>query len=424
MAKSGVAGTTVIKCGMLYDGIHDELFEKREILIRENRIEKVGTSVCGDDALIIDLSDKTVTPGLIDAHVHLSYFDWREKRKENIFNSPAYKTLAVLRSAQKAMARGFTSIRHVGCSSFDGYGSIDVKRTIEKGYFDGPRLMVAPMYLGVNGGPADHSQALKTNFMMAEAMRDHYRSIGCGADFFCNAVREQQKLGADFIKVMVSGSFYSPDSDPDMIYFTDEELKAIIETAHSLRMKVTAQVYGPEAMQKLAKMGIDCMEHGALMDAPTVRVIEKCGTVLVPTFFPYDVVASPNPLPSQDHQMSFKLAKYAERLKEGRKHILNSNIKLGYGSDIVFQHNNYDCGNEYSCWLRSGTDPFRALKAATSINAEIIGIKDVGRIEEGAYADIAAWSKDILTDHRALMDCAFVMKNGRTYPTESSLDGQ
>ena len=111
---------------------------------------------------------------------------------------------------------------------------------------------------------------------------------------------------------------------------------------------------------------------------------------------------------SQDHQMSCKLAKYAERLKEGRKHILNSNIKLGYGSDIVFQHNNYDCGNEYSCWLRSGTDPFRALKAATSINAEIIGIKDVGRIEEGAYADIAAWSKDILTDHRALMDCAFV----------------
>ena len=224
--------------------------------------------------------------------------------------------------------------------------------------------------------------------------------------------------------MMVSGSFYSPDSDPDLIYFRDEELKAIIETAHSLRMKVTAHVYGPEAMQKLAKMGIDCMEHGALMDAPTVRVIEKCGTVLVPTFFPYDVVVSPNPLPSQDHQMSCKLAKYAERLKEGRKHILNSNIKLGYGSDIVFQHNNYDCGNEYSCWLRSGTDPFRALKAATSINAEIIGIKDVGRIEEGAYADIAAWSKDILTDHRALMDCAFVMKNGRTYPTESSLDGQ
>ena len=73
MAKSGVAGTTVIKCGKLYDGIHDELFEKREILVRENRIEKVGTSVCRDDALIIDLSDKTVTPGLIDAHVHLSY---------------------------------------------------------------------------------------------------------------------------------------------------------------------------------------------------------------------------------------------------------------------------------------------------------------------------------------------------------------
>ena len=358
---------------------------------------------------------------MIDNHVHLSYFDWRKKRYENVFNSPAYKTLAVLHSAQECLYRGFTAIRHVGCSSFDGYGSIDVKRTIEEGFFDGPRLMVAPMYLGVNGGPADHSQQLKTNYMLCGAYKEMYRSIGSGPDFFVNAVREQQKLGADFIKIMVSGSFYSPDSNPDMIYFRDDELRAIIDTAHSLRMKVTAHVYGCEAMQKLARMGIDGMEHCALMDEETARIIESCGTDVVPTFFPYDDVASPNPLSTEISDMRSKMDRFADRLKKGRKIILASSIHLGYGTDIVNTHNNYDNGWEYSCWFRSGADPFRILKAATSENARIGGFKDIGTIEPGKYADIAAWNRDLLTDHLALLDCAFVMKDGKIYPTKCAL---
>lgn len=409
----------LIQCGKLFDGIHDELQTDVQIWVRGNRIEKVGRDLKpSGEYVTIDLSGRTVTPGLIDAHVHLSYFDWRKKRHENIFNSPAYKTLAVLYSAQKAMERGFTTIRHVGCSSFDGYGSIDVKRVIEAGYFNGPRLMVAPMYLGVNGGPADHSQALKTNYQMAAAMRDCYPSIGTGPDFFCNAVREQQKLGADFIKIMVSGSFYSPGSSPDLIYFRDDELRAIIETAHSLGMKVTSHTYGPAAMQKLAKMGIDCIEHGALMDQETKEVMEECGTWLVPTFYPYDAVVNPNPNNPNDSDIAEKFARYSDRLKAGRRHILSSKLLLGYGTDIVFNHSNYECGYEYGCWLRSGADPFRALHAATSNNAKILGMEDqIGTIEEGKLADISAWNRDLLTDETALLDCAFVMKDGTVYPT-------
>ncbi len=415
--------TYKIVCGKLFDGIHEELFENMEILVRGNRIEQVRKKVtCDSETTVINLSNKTVTPGMIDAHTHLSFFDWRVKKHENIFNSPTYKTLAILRSAQKGLARGFTTIRHMGCSSFDGYGSIDVKRTIEAGYFHGPRLIIAPMYLGVNGGPADHSQALKTNYMMAGAMRDMYPSIGSGPEFFTNAVREQQKLGADFIKIMVSGSFYSPDSSPDLIYFDDEEINAIIKTAHSLNMRVTAHVYGPLAMQKLVRMGIDCMEHGALMDRETAKLIEDSKTCLVPTFYPYDSVASPSPKTDEKHFMSGKLSVYADRLKNGRECILNSKIKLGYGSDIVFMHNNYDSGQEYSAWMRSGADPFRILKAATSVNAEIIGLKDIGRIEEGMLADIVAWNRDLMTDHEALLDCAFVMKDGNIYSAESSIN--
>ncbi len=410
----------LLLCGKLFDGVQDVMQENMEVWVRGSRIEKVGRnlSVKGD-CQIIDLRGCTVTPGMIDAHVHLSYFNWREKRQENIFNSPAYKTLAVLYSAQKALERGFTTIRHVGCSSFDGYGSIDVKRVIEAGYFQGPRLVVAPMYLGVNGGPADHSQALKTNYQMAEAMRRCYPSIGTGPDFFCNAVREQQKLGADFIKIMVSGSFYSKDSSPDLIYFRDDELRAIIETAHSLNMKVTAHTYGPAAMQKLARMGIDGIEHGALMDAETVKVMEECGTWLVPTFYPYDAVVNPDPDNPNNSDMAAKLEKYGARLREGRRQILGSRLLLGYGTDIVFNHNNYECGYEYCCWLASGADPFRALHAATSGNAEILGIdRETGTLEEGKLADIAAWNRDLLLDKKALLDCAFVMKDGVIYPAK------
>lgn len=410
----------LIKCGQLFDGVTEKLFKNREILIADNIIEEVGKNLqVSRETEIVDLSALTVTPGMIDAHVHLTFFDWHKKRHENIFNSPAYKTLAALHSAQKALARGFTTIRHVGCSSFDGYGSIDVKRVINTGFFSGPRLVVAPMYLGVNGGPTDHSQALRDNYQMSAAMRACYPSIGSGADFFANAVREQQKLGADFIKIMVSGSFYSPDSSPDIIYFNDGELNAILETAHSLNMQVTAHAYAAHAIQKLVKMGIDGIEHGSLMDKETANLMENSKTYLVPTFCPYDNIINSDFDNLDKQDFSAKLKRYAPRLKEGRKCIVESNIKLGYGTDLVSIHNNYDCGFEYSCWLRSGMDPYRALKAATSVNADILRIDKVGAIVPGKYADIAAWNRNLLKDHEALLDCAFVMKDGVVFQTES-----
>ena len=144
----------------------------------------------------------------------------------------------------------------------------------------------------------------------------------------------------------------------------------------------------------------------------------------MPTFCPYDEAVHYDPEKLKDKQPEFraKLELYKDRLIAGRKVIVGSKIKLGYGTDFVANHQNYDSGWEYDAWLRSGMDPFRTLKAATSVNAEIIGKKDVGRIEPGCYADISAWNRDLLTDHLALLDCAFVMKGGEIFPVKCALE--
>lgn len=413
----------LIKCGKMYDGIHDELQDNMEILIEGNRIAGVGKNLnCPTDTEIIDLTNTTVTPGLIDAHVHLQHFDWRERPKEIVYGSPSWKAMAFLYNARKGLRRGFTTMRHVGSATFDDYGGISAKRLINLGYFEGARLVVLPYYHCAVGSHGDHSQLIASNPPLSKAYAAMSPTQGSGVDFFRNSVREQVKYGADFIKIMATGGFSTPNDTPDDQQLSDEEMQAIIETAHQLNKKVTAHVYGADLMKKLILMGIDGMEHGSLITEEVARMMEERNVYLVPTFCPYDEIIrlDEENLAKKTPEFQAKLREYAERLIAGRKTIVNSKIKLGYGTDFVSVHNSYDCGYEYSSWMLSGMDPFRALKAATSVNAEILEMPDIGKIEVGKLADIAAWERDLLTDDKALLDCAFVMKDGVVYPTEKT----
>lgn len=411
----------LIKCGKLFDGITSELQENREILVQGNRIVEVGENLKnrGEDR-VIDLSDATVTPGLIDAHVHFQHFDWKNRAWETIHGSPSWKAMAFLYNARKALARGFTTVRHTGSSAFDEYGGISARKLIDAGYFEGCRLVVLPHYHAAVGSHGDDSQLLASNPPLARAFYEMFPTQGSGVDFFRDSVREQVKYGADFIKIMATGGFSTPNDSPDDQQLSDEEMQAIIDTAHQLNKKVTAHVYGPDLMKKLIMMGIDCLEHGALMNEEVARLMEEKGVYLVPTFCPYDEVIRPDEekLAQKSPEFQAKLKQYASRLHKGREIIIQSGIKLGYGSDFVAVHHPYDGGYEFSSWFLSGMDPLRALKAATSVNAEIVDRTDLGTIEPGQLADIAAWKRDIMTDHRALLDCAFVMKDGEEYPTE------
>ncbi len=407
----------LIICGKLFDGIRAELQDNMEILTEGKIIKEVGKNLSRPaEVKVVDLSHLTVTPGMIDAHIHSDILRW-EDMPQNYLYSDAWRTLTQLHTAQRSLERGFTTTRCMPCAARD-FGAVDVKKLINAGYFAGARLVVAAHMLGSTGSHADFSQAFSSNPYLA----DHHQlsNIGGGADYFREQVRREVKYGSDFIKIMLSGGFFTPNDSPIDQQLSDDELIAIIDTAHGLWKSVTAHVYHPPLIQKLIKFGIDGIEHGSLMDEETADMVEKAGIYLVPTFLPYDDIIrfDKEKLAKFPLAMQAKLKEYGERLRNGREIIIKSKIKLGYGTDLVAVHQCYESGYEYASWLKSGIDPFRALKAATSVNAEILELdKYIGSIEPGKYADIAAWAKDLLSDPDALLECSFVMKEGARYPT-------
>jgi len=412
-----------IICGKFYDGLKPELQKKMEVLVEGSKIKETGRNLaCPEGTEIIDLSGLTVTPGMIDAHMHPSYFDWTDVYRDTIFNSDGYRTLAVANCMAKSLEGGFTTVRTMGWFREDYI--LDVKRAINQGYLKGSRMVVAPHYINATGSHGDLTQVARDNPALMDFLESQYATLGNGVDFFTAAVRREVKLGADFIKIMATGGFATPNDDPDDIQMNDDELKAIFDTAKSLKKPVTAHAYAPNLMQKLVGYGIQGIEHGALMDIETARMIENAGTYLVPTFCPYEDSVNYNEesISKKSPEFRRKLGIYQKRLQEGRRVIIDSKIKLGYGTDLVTVHNNFESGWEYYCWMVNGMDPFRILKAATKTNAEICGIDNiVGTIEPGKLADISGWGRNLLNDPNALRDCSFVMKEGVVYEAKSHI---
>ena len=330
--------------------------------------------------------------------------------------------MAVLYNAERALRRGFTTLRMVGCHCMDGYASIDAKRVIAKGYFRGADLVVAPFYTGSIGGMADFSRSFSGNPHLAGTLANEYPGVGTGRDFFIASVREQAKMGADFIKLMANGGFMNPYGGPGDIQLTDEEYAAVISTAHQMSIPVTAHAYTPDMIQKLVNFGIDGIEHGSLLDEETAARMKACQVYLIPTMMQYDeiVLMDEESIQKREPQeFREKLRLYGPQLQNSREIIRESGLQLGYGSDICDAYPCYECGREYASWLKNGFDPFLALQAATSVNAAILGQSDIGQIRSGMRADLAAWDRDLLTDPEALMHCCFVMKRGVVYETET-----
>ncbi len=415
--KGGTMKSTkyLIKCGKLFDGITEEWKSNMEILVENNIIIEVGEKVTkSEDAIIIDRSDLTITPGLIDNHMHIDYPKGLTLAELPLVSNNA-ALIHTVENLRETLDRGFTGIR--GMNAIGQNRSIfEVKNQQNKGYLKGTSRLYPARVMGSEGSHADASGELHSSENIAEAFKSD--AIGTGKEFFIKAVRDDLKYGASFIKIMYSGGFFTQLDGPEDCQLTDEEVKALIDTTHLMNRTITAHCYGDNLIEKLVEFNIDGIEHAALITPETAKKVEEKDIYVVPTFQCYEPIIRKDEaiLNTLSPAMREKFEKYSDQLKKSRQVILNSNIRLGYGSDIVGTKPVYESWREFQSWINSGATALRTLKAATFENAKILGIEDrLGTIEVGKIADIVGFAGELENNPEGVKDCRFVMKDGEVF---------
>lgn len=408
-------------CGKFFDGVNQRLEENVQILIENNSIREAGHNIpCPETAEIIDLSDLTITPGLIDSHVHYDFIGPENFSSYIVTDSDERKTLNVVHNCMVSLQNGYTTVRTTG-TAFSRFGMVDAKTAVDQGLFPASRLLAAPHALGCSGGHWDFSSYLPvTNPMVSEFLEQSF-ALTAGSDNFRRLVQKQVKYGADFIKIMAAGGFASPRDDPGDPQLDESETAAIIHTAHQLGKPVAAHAYTSNVIDLLISQGVDEIEHGTLMQAHTAEEMVKKDIYYVPTLFslmePDDVDLAK--APAKSPAMIYKQRKYAAQLQESRKIVIDlikdGSLTIGLGSDIVAIVPSTDGWREFTAWRDLGIPPLRILKAGTSDNAKICRLDSVGALAPAKLADIAGWDRDILNDRKALAHCSFVMKEGTVY---------
>jgi imidazolonepropionase-like amidohydrolase len=407
-----LAADLVIHAGRLIDGVDKAPRSQVSILVHDDRIASVQPGfVTPAGAEVVDLSHSTVLPGLIDCHVHITgQFDGgnpiAEKVTETRFDS-AVKSTAY---ARNTLLAGFTSVRDVGA---DTNVVVALKKQIAAGIVPGPRMWVSGAPLGPTGGHTDQSTGLDPE-LSKPTWADN---IIDSPEDARKAVREHKKLGTDLIKIMPSGGVLSVNDDPNRKLMADDEIKAVIDTAHVLGLKVAAHAHGKAAIDAAVRLGVDSIEHGSFADAESYKLMKEHGTYLVPTLLiAHAVYEVAKTHPEQLNPSSAgKALAVAPRIQKNLHDAYEAGVKIAFGTDQGLVPHGQNA-KEFALMVQAGMAPMDAIIAATGSAADLIGdARDIGSVQPGRYADIVAVDGDPLADITQLEHVQFVMKGGTIY---------
>jgi imidazolonepropionase-like amidohydrolase len=410
-AVAAAEPTTLIRCGRLIDGQADQATASIDIQVVGDRITAVGKGLAAPaDARTVDLSNATCLPGFIDLHAHI-LLNPGDVLADSLRKSSARKALEGLRNALVRLQNGFTTLRDPGDLDLY-YSTVEIRDAIARGDFQGPRLFVAPHMISPTGGHGDF------NDLAPDLALQVPNVVVDGAEAMRKAIREEVKHGADWIKLAASGGVMSAGDDPRGQAFTDEEFRAATDEAHRLGRKVTVHAIGAGSIKAALRAGVDCIEHGALIDDEGIGLMKERGVPLVPTVYVLDYIIEEGEkrgIPAD------RIAK-AKALQAERDRCLRAAFAAGltvaFGSDTIYPHPH--ANREFARMVRLGLSPMAAIRSATTRAARVLGIeKDVGTLETGKRADVVAVGRDPLADVSALENVLFVRKDGRVVrPTE------
>jgi len=399
-----------IWCGTLIDGVSDEPKKTMTVVIEKNKIIAVenGFSNAGAGDKTLDLKTKTVTPGWIDCHVHLSHETNPNAYIERFqLNDVDYAYRSVV-FAKRTLLAGFTTVR-------DAVGSvvISLKKAINQGIIEGPRIVAAGTPIGSTGSHGDPTNGYRTDLMGDPGPRI---GVANGVDECIKAVRQRFKDGSDVIKIMATGGVLDVSPNSSGAQYTEAEIKAIVQTANDYGMKVMAHAHGAEGIKRALRAGVISIEHGTLMDDECIELFKKYGAWYVPTVVAGKSVTDSAKIPNYyPPVVAKKAAEIGPKIQSTLGRAYKAGVKIAFGTDAgVYRHGmNW---LEFGYMIEAGMKPMDAIKAATISAAELLGMKDqVGSIEVGKFADIVAVDGDPLKDPKVFGKVVFVMKNGDVY---------
>lgn len=403
---------TLIHAGRLIDGDADRAVGEATIRVDGDTISAVerGYATPAEGDTVIDLREHTVLPGLMDMHVHLTGETSPDSRLRRFVTNEADYAFDAALFAKRTLEAGFTVVRNLG-GPFNV--TIALRDAIAAGDVPGPRIFSAGKSLASTGGHAD-----PTNGWASHIMGDPgpHEGVVNGIEDARKAVRQRYKDGADWIKITATGGVLSVAKSGQNPQFTDEELEAIIATAADYDLKVAAHAHGTEGMKRAVIAGVASIEHGTYMDREVMQLMEERGTWYVPTIIAGNFVAEKAKIDGYFPELVRpKAAAIGPLIQDTFAEAYAFGVPIVFGTDTgVSPHG--ENAKEFALMVAGGMPEMEAIKSATSVAADFLGIADThGTIAAGKQADIIAVPGDPLDDITVMERVNFVMKGGTIY---------
>jgi imidazolonepropionase-like amidohydrolase len=347
-------------------------------------------------------------PGLMDMHVHMESETKKNQFLDEFTQNPADIAFRSAVFAEKTLMAGFTTVRDLGGTGVN----ISLRNAINKGLIKGPRIYTAGKAISATGGHMDPTNGYKNDLMGDPGVE---WGVANGPDECRKAVRMQVKKGADLIKIASTGGVLSVARDGSSPQFTVEEIKAVVETAKDFGIKVACHAHGAEGMKRAIRAGVNSIEHGTYMDDEVIKLMIEKGTYYVPTITAGKSVGDSAKITGYYSEVvTPKALEIGPKIQNTFTKAYKAGVKIAFGTDAaVYAHGkNY---LEFQYMVEGGMMPMESIKSATVNAADLLGVKELGSIEKGKYADIIAIDGDPLQDIKTMKNVKFVMKGGTIF---------